>query len=367
MHSGICPECGYFNNRQAEIDVSQYFSAKFDDDGGKVSTSAQAARQHEKLHEMYDKYNMHKQGAHQSGTYQPGAAQGRAGNIPQPQRIAPHNPYQQSSAQGSAYRTGRTGGAVRPAQTGTYRQGTSGQPVRSGAYRQSDDPQRGKYGQAKLYEKEKEKNIVTPVCAVIAVLAIVSTIAVCSLKKREIAEIYQTVDFEQETAEAGQIFEINGRLMMVEKAEVVDTSMMSGISEAEKLMAVTVEILPAENWDGGWADHIVYLSDGYTCRQCLDSYALGSIVTLDEFPDGGDPYAIMEEFYDMRQAMEEDILTGSDYLDYSSAEGKTGKFYFVTDKEAESVTISFDQEGTKNGVSVLEKRVSVPLMPKEVS
>ena len=314
MYSGICPKCGHFNNRQAEIDVSQYFSARFDDGGGKVSTSAQAAKQHEKLHEMYDKYNMHRPGAKQSGTV----------NYPQVNRPAPPNPYQRNVTQRNI-------------------------------------------AQAKLYEKEKERNIVTPICVILAVFAIVATIIVCNLKKREIEEIYRTVDFEQETAEAGQVFEVNGRLLMVDRAEVVDTSLMSGIPEGEKLVAVTVEILPSEEWDSGWADHLVYLSDGSTCIQCLDSYALESIVSLEEFPVAGDPYDIMEKIYDMRQSMVEDILTGSDYLNYDYGEGKTGTFYFLTEEEVGNVTISFDQEGTKNGVSVLEKRVSVPLVLGEVS
>ena len=197
--------------------------------------------------------------------------------------------------------------------------------------------------------------------------AIAVTVIAGNLKKREIEEIYRTVDFEQETAEAGQVFEVNGRLLLVEGAEVVDTSMMSGIAEAEKLVAVTVEILPSEEWDSDWAYHTVYLSDGSACRQCLDSYALESIVSLDEFPASGDPYDIMEKIYDMRQSMVEDILTGSDYLNYDYGEGKTGTFYFLIDKGAGNVAISFDQEGTKNGVSILEKRVSVPLVLGEVS
>lgn len=327
MYSGICPKCGHFNNRQTEYDVSEYFSAKFDD-GGKTSTGAQAAKQHEKLHEMYDNYNMHR----------PGAKQGGTGNYPQANRLAQPNPYQQNVPQGNA---------VRPVQSGTYRQGG--------------------YGQGKLYEKERERNIVTPICVILAVFAIVATVIAGNLKKREIEEIYRTVDFEQETAEAGQVFEVNGRLLMVDKAEVVDTSLMSGIPEAEKLVAVTVEIFPSEEWNSGWAYHTVYLSDGNVCRQCLDSYALESIVSLDEFPASGDPYDIMEKLYDMRESMVEDILTESDYLNYDYGEGRTGTFYFLADKGAGNVTISFDQEGTKNGVSVLEKRVSIPLVLGEVS
>lgn len=292
MYSGICPKCGHFNNRRTEYDVSRYFSAKFDD-GGKTSTGVQAAKQHEKLHEMYDKYNMHR----------PGSKQGGTGGYPQ---------------------------------TGPHR-------------------------------VKKEKNIVTPVCVVMAVLVIAFTTVACNLKKREITEIYRTVDFEWETAEAGQIFEVNDRLLLVEGAEVVDTSMMSGIAEEEKLVAVTVEILPSEEWNSDWAYHVVYLSDGYTCRECLDSYALGTITSLDEFPVGADPYDIMEELYDMRESMGEDILTESDYLNYDYGEGRTGKFYFLADGDVRNVTISFEQEGTEKGVPVLEKRVSVPLVLEEVS
>lgn len=68
MYSGICPHCGRFNNRRAEPDVSEYFSAKFDDGSGayagtKTSTGTQAAAQHAKLHEMYDVHKAHGKGA----------------------------------------------------------------------------------------------------------------------------------------------------------------------------------------------------------------------------------------------------------------------------------------------------------------
>lgn len=66
MYSGICPKCGHFNNRQAEIDVSEYFSAKFEDEGN-VSADMQIEKQHAKLHDMYDTHSAHKTevGAHE--------------------------------------------------------------------------------------------------------------------------------------------------------------------------------------------------------------------------------------------------------------------------------------------------------------
>lgn len=64
IYSGICPKCGHFNNRQAEIDVSEYFSAKFED-GENASADMQIERQHAKLHDMYDAHSAHKAGAGQ--------------------------------------------------------------------------------------------------------------------------------------------------------------------------------------------------------------------------------------------------------------------------------------------------------------
>ena len=206
------------------------------------------------------------------------------------------------------------------------------------------------------------------ICVVIAIAAIIATIIACNIKKMQVARIYETVDYEQEFAEAGEIFEINGRLLVVEKAEVVDTSMLEGISKGDNLIAVTVGILPVEEWSRSWGAEMVYLSDGLTCRQCLDSYTLGDILVKKE-SESGDYYVeednVLEQLYDLEEFEEEEILTGYNYLDYDSADGKTGKFYFLMDKDAGIVEISFDQEMEKDGVSVLERRVSIPLVIEE--
>jgi len=286
MYSGICPKCGHFNNRRAEYDVSRYFSAKFDGQE-KVSTSAQAAKQHAKLHKMYDQYNMHRQ---------------------------------------------------------------------------------GQQGRAKLSGAGKEKNIVPVICVVIAIAAIIATFIACNIKRMQVAQIYESVDYEQEFAEPGEIFEVNGRLLVVEKAEIVDTSMLEGISKGDSLAAVTVEVLPAEGWSGSRGAERVYLSDGLACRQCLDSYTLGDILVRKE-NEAGDYYVeednVLEQLYALGEFDEEEILTGYNYLDYDSVGGKTGKFYFLMDKDAETIEISFDQEMEKDGIPVLEKRVSIPLAIEE--
>lgn len=303
MYNGICPKCGYFHSRQAEYDVSKYFSAKFGDEV-KTSTDAQAAKQHAELHKMYDRYDMHKPHVQQGMPHQPQA-----------------NPYQQRGMR---------------AQANPYQQ-TAGQ-----------------YGKPALSGEEKERNIVTPICVVIAVAAIVMTVIACNIKRISLTESYSTLDYEQEYAGAGEIFEINGRMLVVEKAEVVDTSMLDDIPvhipREEKLVAVTVGVLPTEEWDRSFHSGMVYLSDGYTCSQYLDSYTLGDI--------------ILEEPYALDGYAGEEILTGYNYLDYSS-EGKSGKFYFLIGKDAGVVTISFDQEKEKNGVSILEKRVSIPVPLEE--
>lgn len=307
MYSGICPKCGYFHSRQTEYDVSKYFSAKFGDEV-KTSTSEQAAKQHAELHRMYDRHDMHKPHAQQGMPYQAQAA----------------NPYQQRGAQA------RADGVA------------------------------------------KEKNIVVLICAVIAALSIIMTVVACNMKRISLTESYSTLDYEQEYAGAGEVFEVNGRMLIVEKAETVDTSMLDDIPahipRGEKLVAVTVGVLPTEEWDRSFTSGMVYLSDGDTCNQYLDSYTLGDIL-IKESSGGESSYYvtddILEELYAAGEYAGEEILTGYNYLDYSSAEGKNGKFYFLAGKDAGTVTISFDQAKEKNGVSIMEKRVSVPLALEE--
>lgn len=344
MYNGICPKCGYFHSRQTEYDVSKYFSAKFGDEV-KTSTDAQAAKQHAELHRMYDRQNMHQPQAKQAAPRQAQAA----------------NPYQRAAGPGNPYQAGRAGSW----QPGNNKGGGTG------AHQQGNDPQH-RYGQARTDGGVKEKNIVLPICVVIAVLAAIMTVVACNIKRISLTESYSTLDYEQEYAGAGEVFEINGRMLIVEKAEVVDTSVLDDIPahipRGEKLIAVTVGILQTEEWDRSWTSGMVYLSDGYTCNQYMDSYTLGDIL-IKESSGGESSYYvaddILEELYALNEDAGEEILTGYNYLDYSSVEGKTGKFYFLTGKDAEEVTISFDQAKEKNGVSILEKRVSVPLVLEE--
>lgn len=282
MYSGICPKCGHFNNRQKEYDVSGYFSARFDGDD-KVSTSAQAAKQHEQLHRMYDSQNMHKVNPYQTG--QPGM-------------------------QGNTYQTGQSGA----------------------------------YGQAKAYG-EKEKNIVTPICVVIAVLAIIITVVGCQLKRQSLEKAYYTLDFEKEEAQPGELFEIGTRLLIVDKVETVDTSDKVGMPEDEKLIAVSVELLPTE--EGSSASGNVYVSDGSSYKMPLEDYTVKDIL------------------YDGDYSMGDDILSRYDFNGYVSADGKTGKLYFLIDKTAEEICVCFEEENEKSGLSVLDRRVSVSLQLKE--
>lgn len=335
MYSGICPKCGHFNNRQQEYDVSKYFSAKFEDDG-KVSTSAQAAKQHEqlhraydssdmhkpgagqheKLHQMYDKYNMHRQigtsaaGAQQARSYQAGVPLGKT------------NPYQRGPVQGNIYQAGQQG--------------------QNAAY-----PKQGQYQQANLNRETKRKNIVTPICVAIAVLAIVGTTIGCQLKRRSLENIYYTVEFEQETAEAGEIFEMNERLLVVDEARVVDTSALEGMPKGEKLVAVTVEILPAEVRGSDNGDGDVYVSDGSSYKIPLDDYV------------------VLDIFYDGDYSMRDGILSKYSFYGYIPTDGDYGDCYFFVDKDAEELTISFEEGSKKDGIYVLHRRVSIPLRLEE--
>lgn len=350
MYSGICPKCGHFNNRQKEYDVSKYFSATFDD-GGKITTDAQAAKQHEKLHRTYDSSNMHKPGAgqheklhqmydkytmhKQAGTSSSGASQVRNYQAGVP--LGKTNPYQRGTGQGSTFQTG---------QAGSYGQGNAGrayQSSQSASYGQGGYSGQSRSRQADLNGEIKTKNLVTPICVLIAVLAIAVTVISVQMKKQSLTEKYNTLDYEQEYAEAGEIFEINNRLLVVDKAEVIDTSEYPDLAAEEKLVAVTVEILPADegNRERKYMSGTVYVSDGYNCKEYLDGY----VVT--DFLDVGD------------------VLTGYDYLSYSSVEGVTGRFYFFVNNEADEIAISFDEDREEETMFILERRVSVSLQLEE--
>lgn len=347
MYSGICPKCGYFNNRQTEYDVSKYISAKFDGDD-KVSTNTQAAKQHaelhrmydsqnmhrtgagshEKLHEMYDKYQMHQQGAN---TAAPGPRP--LSGTPSPQAYQPNvgmgktNPYQtnQPGMQGRTYQTGQTGNTHQTGQTGNYGQ--------------------SRYGQVNVYSEEKKKNIVTPICIVIGILSIVCTAALCYLKGQSLETTYSTLDFEQETVEPGELFEIKAQLLIVGEAETVDTSAQEGMPEKEKLVAVSVELLPADGGSNGAGN--VYVSDGSSYKLPLNDYTVKDIL------------------YDGDYSMGDDILSQYDFNGNTSTEGKTGKLYFLVDENAKEICVSFEEGNQKDGLYVLHRRVSVPLQLEE--
>lgn len=335
LHSGICPKCGHFNNRQKEYDVSKYISARFDSADDKVSTSEQAARQHEKLHrmydaqnmhragagaheklhEMYDKYNMHRQVQRPLSGYQQPASPGK------------NNPYQgaQPVQIGNAYQTGQAGNPHQTGQTGNY--GLS------------------RYGQANVYGEEKKKNIVTPICIVIGILSIVCTIALCYLKGQSLEKTYSTLDFAQETVQPGELFEIKEQLLIVDQAETVDTSAQEGMPEKEKLVAVSVELLPTDGRSNDSGD--VFVSDGSSYKLPLNDYTVRDIL------------------YDGDYSMGDDILSQYDFKGNTSTDGKTGKLYFLVDENAEEICISFEEGNQKDGLYVLHRRVSVPLKLEE--
>ncbi len=290
MYSRICPKCGFFQNKRAEVDVSQYFSARFEDDK-KVSTAAQAARQHDRLHEMYDKYNMHK----------PMARQGQGGF-----------------------------------------------------------PGQKNYGQAKLYEEKKKRNFLVPVFAAIMVLAVAGTAALCNVKKQQVMENYQTLEYERQTAGVGELFEISGWLLTVREVKAME---MSSLPAGEKLVAVSVEILPANEDSEYQESATVYVFDGVSCKEYLDSYVVEDDIFGGAYFEESDltEEDILDGLYSMQESMGAEILTGYNYLGYGSKNGRMGAFYFLVDEAADEITISFDETNEENDISILQKRVSVPL------
>ncbi|MBD5550662.1 MAG: hypothetical protein HDQ96_05715 [Lachnospiraceae bacterium] len=344
MYSGVCPKCGHFNNRQTEYDVNKYISAKFED-GAKTSTSAQAAKQHVELHKMYDSQNMHKAGAgsHEqlhkaydknNGHGQTAPASGYQAGRP----LGKPNPYQSAAVQGNTYQAG---------QTGSYQQGSYPKQAQYGPNRTYQAGKNGSYGQANAYDEKKKKNIITPICIVIAILAVSVTVVCCYLKEQSMEETYSTLDFEQETAQPGELFEVYERLFIVDKARVVDTSALEGMPRGEKLVAVAIELLPADKSGDDDVSGEVYVSDGSSFKMSLDSYTMTEIL------------------YDGDYSMRDGIFSGYDFQGYISMAGRTGDLYFFVDENAEEITISFDEGNKKDGIYALQRRVSVSLQLEE--
>ena len=95
------------------------------------------------------------------------------------------------------------------------------------------------------------------------------------------------------------------------------------------------------------------------CDRCLDDLVLPIDTTYHIMVKYGEDFN--DDSDELLEIPDSDNYLNVAYMMYDRT------FYFLIDKGAGNVTISFDQEGTKNGVSILEKRVSVPLVLGEVS
>lgn len=239
--------------------------------------------------------------------------------------------------------------------------------------------------------EKKNKNIVTPVCIIISIAAILLTAVNGYSKKwyslKAAADMYAekqegmesgsfaSQKFEWQTVDAGETFIIGRREVTVERAEMIDRSMLTDVPAGEKLVKVSVEVRllkdweyhaadeeeepeaetasyePPEDWDYFW-DHsgLVYVSDGVSCNLPLDNESVMKMA--------GDRGSFGEAF------SEKDILTGSGFIDCSE-EGQTGEFFFLADEKAEEIRISFSDGEYACGPYILEKRVSVPLRIEE--
>ncbi len=242
-----------------------------------------------------------------------------------------------------------------------------------------------------MIEEKKNRNIVTPVCIIISIAAIFLTAANGYSKKwyssKAAADMYagkqeetesgtlSLQKFEWQTADAGEAFIIGRREVIVKSAAAPDDAMLTDVPAGEKLVMVSVEVRllkdqeyqqtvtekkpeaetasyePPADWDYFW-DHsgLVYASDGVSCNLPLDGESVMRMA--------GDGGSFGEAF------SEEDILTGSGFIDCTE-EGQTGEFFFLTDEKAEEVRISFSDGEYACGPYILEKRVSVPLRIEE--
>ncbi len=199
-----------------------------------------------------------------------------------------------------------------------------------------------------------------PVFAAIMVLAVAGTAALCNVKKQQVMENYQTLEYERQTAGVGELFEISGWLLTVREVKAME---MSSLPAGEKLVAVSVEILPANEDSEYQESATVYVFDGVSCKEYLDSYVVEDDIFGGAYFEESDltEEDILDGLYSMQESMGAEILTGYNYLGYGSKNGRMGAFYFLVDEAADEITISFDETNEENDISILQKRVSVPL------
>ncbi len=233
-------------------------------------------------------------------------------------------------------------------------------------------------GRRRQEKAAKERSIVGAAFGVMIVFSIVFTVIAVQLKKHSIMQDAIVQDditdalpnFEQISVGAGEAFEVYGRKIIIKKAEESDISGVGGYF-GEKLVAVTAEVLPADEGyvdeSKEWEDRVVYVSDGFSCKENLDGETVADIFFCKE--NGEDNINFAEELKYIEKFMEKEYIFATDnYLYDCPKEGQRGKFYFFVNEEAENITISFEERDKKRddlNTSVLQKRVSVPLPLEE--
>jgi len=239
---------------------------------------------------------------------------------------------------------------------------------------------KGPYPQGTRRQKKAAKggDIVGLAFGAMIAFTIVFTVIAVQLKKHSImqdAVVQEDIadaspDFERISVGAGEAFEVYGRKIIVEKAEESDISGVGGYF-GEKLAAVTVEVLPADEGYADeskeWEDRVVYVSDGFSCKENLDGETVADIFFCKE--NGEDDIDFAKELKYIEKFLETEYIFATDnYLYGCPKEGQKGKFYFFVSEEAENITISFEERDEKKedmSAPALRKRVSVPLSLEE--
>lgn len=305
MYSCICPKCGTYNRHAEKYNVNQYYSANFGEDG-KVSTDAQARAAHEELHRMYEGQNVGQ--AHSVHRQTPPMP-----NVPRPVQQAPNIPWQKQQAPNTPWGMQRGMQAAWPVQQ------INRQP-------------------AKQMQAEK-RSVFVPVMLIIIVVTVLITVFVYKVMQQNALKQMTTLDYETAEHAPGETFELEDREITVTAAGKIDTEVITGMPEGEKMIAVTLNVEELEGADWDAKSEVVYVNYPGNCRQPLAAYEIEDMLV------------VLGINYDR-------VLSAYNYL--RRADG-AGFFLFMVDEDVEEIELVLDEMEMEKGVLTVKTKHVIPL------
>ena len=281
MYCHICPKCGFYNKQKEKYDVNQYYTS-FDDDS------------------MNKRFNM--------DDWQNASGGVKVSTQKEAQRAHEelHRRYEHTSA-------------------------TKAHEKHTMIFDREQPPQ----------VKRKKPKLLS-VCVILEILAIIITVIYCKFAYMQATQTAHTLSFESFSAQPGESFDVEGRSVCVNRVKQIDTSILTGVPEGEKLVAVFLDVA---NQDMGYqADsESGYIFDGKSYKEPLSAYKLDAILPSIGLDSDG-------------------LLAAYGYLHRDTEDGY---FLFLVEEEASRLEFIVEEQTMKNHVLVVTKQITVPMELEE--